>query len=133
MEAWKSIWRKAIYELSDDVGLIALRTILASDSSQIIQGATTQPPPLQAVADWPVEASDALTFLFWKGEEGVTVGQAEEAFAIACFKIDQIMGEPAACRHFLNWYDETPRQEMIEKLLTEIDLAICRKKDEGKW
>lgn len=45
-----------------------------------------------------------------------TVGAVEEFFAMRCFDADQRLGEPAACRHFLNWYDDTPRDEMRESL-----------------
>ena len=45
------------------------------------------------------------------------------------FEIDKTLGEPAGCRFFLNWYDEVSRDEMIEKLLPEVDLAIARKVD----
>jgi hypothetical protein len=35
------------------------------------------------------------------------------------------MGEPAAVRWFLNWYDETPRDEMRRKLLAEVERAMA--------
>ena len=53
-----------------------------------------------------------------------TVADVEEFFARVCFEADQALGEPAACRWFLNWFDETPRQEMCAQLLPEVDLAL---------
>lgn len=128
MELWRSVFRRAIVPLAPLDGLIALRKAVAEDSSKLIQGATTQPPPLMVVRDWPVEASDAIGFLFWKGEDA-TVGDTEEWFAAACFAIDQTLGEPAGCRHWLTHWDDCPRTELFEKLLPEIDLAIARKKE----
>ena len=43
-----------------------------------------------------------------------------------CFEADQRLGEPAACRWFLNWFDDTPRDEMRRELLAEVELALER-------
>ena len=37
-----------------------------------------------------------------------------------CLAADDALGEPAACNHFLNWYDQTPRPEMRRQLLREV-------------
>lgn len=93
-------------------GLQALRQACLTDDPRLSQGSTTTPPPLMCVQDWPVEAACALGFCGWQGEELTTVGEVEEYFALACFRAGEILGEPAACRHFLNWYDTTPRHHM---------------------
>ena len=54
-----------------------------------------------------------------------TVGQVEEFFARGCFEADQRLGEPAACRWFLNWFDDTPRDEMRRELLAEVERALA--------
>ena len=54
-----------------------------------------------------------------------TVGEVEEFFARICFEADQRLGEPAACRWFLNWFDDTPRAEMRREMLAEIELALA--------
>ena len=46
----------------------------------------------------------------------VTVGQLEERFAQACQRADQLLGEPAAVRYFLNAVDEWTRPELIKNL-----------------
>jgi hypothetical protein len=89
-----------------------------------VQGATTTPPPLLCVQDWPVEACCALGFCGWQGEALCTVGEVEEHFAKCCFEADQRLGEPAACRWFLNWFDDTPRDDMRRELLAEVELAL---------
>ena len=53
-----------------------------------------------------------------------TVGEVEEHFAQACFEADRRLGEPAACRWFLNWFDDAPRAEMRRELLVEVELEL---------
>lgn len=79
------------------------------------------------VQDWPVEAACALGYCGWQGEHLETVGQVEEFFAKLCFEADSRLGEPAACRWFLNWFDDTPRQRMILELLEEVELALAER------
>lgn len=124
MESWRKVWRTGIEPQLPTRGLEALRDALVSDDPQLIQGATTSPPPLQCVQDWPVEAACALSYCGWKGEDLETVADAEEFFAKACFQADQIIGETAAIRHFLNWFDETPRSEMRRELLAEVQASL---------
>ena len=97
---------------------------LATDDGRLLQGATTTPPPLACVQDWPVEGACALGYCGWVGDGLETVGEVEEFFARMCFEIDQRLGEPAGCRWFLNWFDETPRDEMRELLLVEVERAL---------
>jgi hypothetical protein len=107
------------------MGLLALRQALESDDGRLIQGATTEPPPLQTVLDWPVEKACAVCFALWQGDGDFhTVGEVEAAFARACHEADQTFGEPAACRYFLNWFDQAPRDQMRQELLAEVNLAL---------
>ena len=106
----------------------ALRRGLVGDDARLIQGATTTPPPLQCVQDWPVEAACALGYCGWQGEGLETVAEVEEFFARMCFEIDQRLGEPAGCRWFLNWFDETPRDEMRRELLGEVNRALAQRR-----
>jgi hypothetical protein len=127
MESWQRIFREGLAPLLSDRALAVLRDALQQDDPRLMQGATTQPPPLQCVSDWPVEGACAVGFCGWRGEGLETVAQVEEFFARMCFEIDQKLAEPAVCRHFLNWFDETPRDEMRRLLLPEVDAALaCR-------
>ena len=63
----------------------------------------------------------------WQGENLESVGEVEEFFARACFEADQRLGEPAACRWFLNWFDDTPRDQMRRELLAEVELALAER------
>lgn len=117
------------------VSTAALRRLLAAveaDDPALIQGATTTPAPLLILADWPVEAACALGFCGWRGEGLETVAQVEEYFATTCFKADQGLGEPAGCRWFLNWFDETPRPEMRRDLAELLREVLAGRPAEGE-
>ena len=124
MESWRHTFRNGFVPVFSTKGLEALRDALRSDDPRLLQSATTQLPPLMCVQDWPVEGADAVAYTGWQGDGLETVGEVEEYFARCCFEADQRLGEPAACRWFLNWYDDTPRDEMRRELLVEVELAI---------
>jgi hypothetical protein len=127
------VWRDGFAPLFSVAALRALADGLRADDRAILQGATTSPPPLMCVQDWPIEAADVIGYCGWKSEGLTTVGEVEEFFAKACFEADKLLGEPAGCRHFLNWQDDTPRDTMRAELLTEVEreLALRGASDSG--
>ncbi|MBL8867925.1 MAG: hypothetical protein JNK93_20395 [Planctomycetia bacterium] len=125
MESWRNVWRNGFVPTLSEPGLAALRDALRGDDARLTQGSTTTPPPLLCVQDWPCEGACALGFCGWQGEGLTTVGEVEEYFARACYEADHRLGEPAACRHFLNWFDDTPRGAMRRELLAEVELALA--------
>lgn len=130
MENWRLVWRDGFVPVLPTAGLEALKTALETDDCRLTQGSTTTPPPLMAVADWPVEAACALGFCGAISNGGfgeATVGECEEEFAKYCFEADQRLGEPAACRWFLNWFDDSPRDEVRRELLAEVELALSQR------
>lgn len=124
MESWRTVWREGFAPTLSRKCLEVLRDALEVDDPRLTQGATTTPPPLMCVQDWPVEAACALGYCGWRGEQLQTVGEVEEFFARCCFEADKRLGESAACRWFLNWFDDTPRDEMRSELLGEVERAI---------
>src|SRR5450631_3726575 len=128
MESWRKVWREGLAPLLSTAALEALRQALVVDDARLLQGATTTPPPLQCVQDWPVEGACALGYCGWQGDGLETVAEVEEFFARMCFEIDQRLGEPAGCRWFLNWFDETPRDEMRRLLLVEVSRALTERR-----
>jgi len=124
MEAWRKVWREGFAGQFSDKGLVALAKALELDEKRLLQGSTTSPPPLECCAAWPVEASCAVGFCGWQGEGLETVREVETFFAKACFEADQRLGEPAMCRWFLNWFDDTPRAEMRVLLVEEVRLEL---------
>ncbi len=125
MDSWQLVWRNGFVPVLATAGLQALRDALLADDPRLTQGSTTTPPPLLCVQDWPVEAACALGFCGWQGEDLNSVGEVEEFFARACFEADQRLGEPAACRWFLNWFDDSPREVMRRELLVEVEHALA--------
>src|SRR5215468_5912689 len=121
MESWRKVWREGVAPLLSRNALESLGRGLQADDTRLIQGATTTPPPLQCVQDRPVEAACALGYCGWQGEGLESVAEVEEFFARMCFEVDRALGEPAGCRWFLNWFDETPRDEMRRELLGEVN------------
>jgi hypothetical protein len=130
MESWRLVWRDGFSPGISTPALKALELALARNDTRIVQGATTTPPPLMCVQDWPVEAACALGFCGWQGEGLQTVGEVEEYFARQCFDADNRLGEPAACRWFLNWFDDTPRIEVFCELLKEIQLELVSRNEQ---
>jgi hypothetical protein len=124
MEHWRKVWREGIGPQMPRNGLEALRMALLRDEDSLIQHATTAPPAVDVFADEMVEAACAIGYCGWKGEGLSTVAEVSEFFSRACFAADEALGEPAVCRHFLNWFDETPRSEVRRLLLAEVNCLL---------
>ena len=132
MESWRTVWREGFAKVTPLAGLLVLKELLEKDDPKLLQGTTTKPPPLMCVQDWPVEGCDAIsaTGLTPERSFGVaTVGEIEEHFADMCFEADRLLCESAACRWFLNWWDDTPRGTAIAELLAEVEKAISEKSE----
>ncbi len=127
MESWQLVWRQGFVPFLSTPGLVALKRALERDDPALLQGRTTDPPPLPIHDGWPVEAACALALCGWRGDSLATVAEVETYFAEACWRADQVLGEPAACRYFLNWFDDTPRAAMRERLLAEVNRALVHR------
>lgn len=123
-EAWRKVWREGFAPLHSTAGLEALAAALRSNDETLLQGKTTDPPPLLCVQDWDCRGADAVGFPGWRGDGLRAVGEVEESFARCCIDCDAALGEPAACRHFLNWWDDTPRHEAFRELLAEVESVL---------
>lgn len=121
------VWRDGFAPLLSTPALTALLAALDADNPRLAQGCTTKPPPLMCVQGWPVEAACALGYCGWQGEGLETVGEVEEYFAKRCYEADERLGEPAGSRHFLNWFDDTPRELMRPVLAREVREELDRR------
>lgn len=136
MESWRLVWRDGFAPVLSDRSLAALAVALETDDKRLTQGSTTTPPPLMCVQDWPVEAGCVFGFcgaienggFDGDSDSPASVGKVEEFFANACFQADQRLGEPAACRWFLNYWDNEPRDRMRAELLPEVKREIEKRK-----
>lgn len=127
MESWRKVWREGIAPSLSTSGLESLRHGLRVDDERLLQGATTSPPPMQCVQDWPTEAACFIGFCAWQGDGLDKVGEVEEFFAQVCREADERLKEPAACRWFLNWADDTPRNIVRRELLGEVENELARR------
>ncbi len=127
---WQDVFRRGIAPQLPTAGLVALSAALVKNDKRLLQGATTMPPPLQCVASLPCEGACAIGFCcaFTDNTTWRQVAEVEEFFARVCFACDQALGEPAACRWFLNWFDETPRDEMRVELIGQVEAELARRK-----
>ncbi|MBX7106600.1 MAG: hypothetical protein K1X57_21165 [Gemmataceae bacterium] len=133
MNSWRTVWRVGFAPGYSDAGLDALRTGLLADDPDLLQGATTQPEPVQACLDWPAEGACPIVYGAWKGDGLQTVGALEECFARSCFEADMRLGEPAGSRWLLNWIDDTPRETVRRVLLAEVDRELERRAHADRW
>lgn len=130
MELWRTVWRNGIVPQLDTGTLLALSSALQQDDPRIIQGATTEPPPLMVVQEW--ECKGACILGFTAMLEGFTkVGEVENRFAELCGGADRILGSDCRpgtvvvfCRFFNNWFDSHPREMVRQELLAELQLAL---------
>jgi hypothetical protein len=129
MESWRKVWRDGLVPQISTRGLLAIKRGLVEDDARLTQGATSVPPPLESVLDWPIEGACVLGYGAWQGDGIETVGEVESLFAEACFEADRRVGEPAAMRYFLSWYDDVPRDEMRRQMLTEVNRELGRRFD----
>src|SRR5438132_4779390 len=127
MESWRKVWREGIAPQLSTGGLQALARALLDNDERLMQGSTTAPPPLQCMQECAVEGACGVGYCGWQGEGLDTVGQVEEFFARICYETDRHFGEPTACRCFLNWFDDTPREEMRRLLLAEAQLTLAQR------
>lgn len=124
MERWQRVWREGLAPRLSRRGLQALTIALLRDDPRLVQKRTMSPPPLLGLHDAEVEAACALGWCGWHGDGCATVGALEAYFEQLCSAADADLGEPAACRHFLDWFDATPRYTMRRQLLAEVERAI---------
>ncbi len=128
MNTWHTVWREGLAPRLGTSGLHALRLALVSDDDRLLQGETTTPPYLDSLHDEAVAAACAVGFCAWQGEGLWTVAQVNAQFERICWGADVALGEPAACRVFLHWFDQTPRAEMRRQLLEEVNRTLDERK-----
>lgn len=128
LEPWRQTWRDGIVPQLPGAALIALADALQHDDGSLIQGVTTSPPNLRLMEEWPMECACAIAFAGWRGCGMQTVGQAAEFFALVMYNCDCRLGHPQAAKPFVDWFDNTPRDQMRQLLLAEVELALSRRK-----
>lgn len=129
MESWRYVWRNGFLSSLDGFGgvdgLAALVAAMEADSDELIHNATTCPPPLLCVQDWPIEATDGIGYILWKSLDLATVGDVVDGFSNWCMEADMLLGEPGACRWFLNFWDDNIPQFTYPLFLAELKFNIA--------
>ena len=128
MELWRRVWRIGLAPRLGDRALSALQLGLASDDPRIIQKATTSPCDFLPNAAAQVCGACALAYAGWQGLGLRTVGEVSDFFTRTCNQADEALGEPAACRHFLDWFDHTRRHHMRQQLLEEVRFTLSQRR-----
>lgn len=119
MEPWRSVWRDALSILLSIDGLEALRKALIEDDEQLVQGITTNSDSIGIVG------ACAIGYSIWKGERVEDVGSVHQKFAEICCIAEQLTNVDCFTACFLNWFDETERNEMRRKLLFEVNRSLA--------
>jgi hypothetical protein len=124
MEKWRRVWREGIAPHLSRSALLALQSALRRDDRRLLQGVVTAPPPLEANGNCAVVGGCAIGLCGWLGEGRMCVDDVEAYFTEICEAADAVLGEPAACRFFINWFDDVPRAELRRELLPEVTRAL---------
>ena len=124
MTTWLEGWRNGIAPLMTKDGLEALREALRRDDRRLAQGVISLPIALDDADRAPVEAACAVGFCLWHGGGLDRVGRLKTQFARICATANDLLGSPCAVVAFLNWFDETPREQMRFQLLDEVERAL---------
>lgn len=127
MESWRTCWREGFAPCISTRGLEALRLALQNDDKRLIQGRTCVPCPVYNTSDCPVKACCPVSFTGWHGNDLKTTLEVNDYFRDACANADKLLNEPASCRYFTNWWDETDRETARLALLEEVTLELSRR------
>ena len=125
MNGWKRAWRSGIAPLLTHDGLMALKAALETDDPRLVQGTTTEPLPIALFSDEAVAGACAVGFCLWQSGGADRVGALHAAFRRLCASADDLLDEALGTIAFLNWFDETPRDDMRRELLAEIDMLVA--------
>jgi len=128
LELWKKAWRVGVAPLLSNVALVELEVALEYDDPRLIQGKVCLPAWTPNAEGEEVTEVCAIG-LCALAEGKKTVGQVSAFFGDLCRKAGEAIGETSGIRHFLSWFDETPRDEVRRELLAEVVREQKRRKD----
>jgi hypothetical protein len=124
MESWRWVFRQGFAPLLSTSGLLAMRQKLKTDDPRLLQRATTVPVAASHRRGERLHAACALGWAGIVGDDLRTVGEVDRFFEELCAEADERLGEPGACRWFLAWYDDVPRDVLRVELLAEVALVL---------
>jgi hypothetical protein len=125
MENWRRVWRDGFAPVLPTSGLQRLATALRDDDWRLVQGSTTVPPD----GNWRAKRTCPGAFCVW--EEPMSCTKIRLLFGFVCDKAQlRLYRYKDADLHIgglLNWIDNTPRAEMREQLLVEVNRELSRR------
>ena len=127
LDSWQITFRDGFAPLLPDSALDVLRTALELDDPRLIQGHTTSPIPLMRNEKEPIQCADPIAFALWQDNGLSTVGEVMDTYHRVLFAADCRLGQPAAVRYFLNWWDDGDRDNCRTLLLHEVEQEITRR------
>ena len=131
MEAWRKTWRDGFAVVLPIQGLVGLLAALEKDDQRLLTGATCWPPPLQSCQnDFTEKACGIAWAAAYGAPDSYPVGELETLFAKACWDASALLGDGSACRYFLSYWDETPREQLRKQMIPELRLAISNRASE---
>ncbi len=118
-EPWRVVFREGIAPQMPTEALEALRHGLLTYDVRLRPGATVQgfgPGPTYACA---------IGYGAWMGMRLTTADGVQEFFEGVCRRADEALGQPGACRHFIQWFDERRREVVFPQLLAEVNRVLA--------
>ena len=128
---WQEAFLRGVAPQFSARSLTAMLAALERDDRALIQNATVRPSPLSGLSqDVPCNHTCAIGYLAQTEYNLATNSQVLDAFGLALYQADVYLGEVSAVRFFLNWYDDTPRDQMraalAETIRGELDSRALR-------
>ena len=120
MESWRHTWRMGFAPQMSRDELLTLFTALDARDPAICQGAVVREPYMLPCQEMHVWTLDPVIYSAWITGDIKTVGEALDLFARRCEECDRLLGEPAGCLWFINWWDDTDITIARRKLAREI-------------
>lgn len=124
LEKWQVVWREELAKRLSVKQLLALRLAVLENDGRLVQGVVTHPPPLQVVAEWPIEGGCALVIGLWGMDGQVSVYEMAKRYYEMIKEADAALPVGLTIDDFLDFFDNTSREEMLKRMLGEIDVVL---------
>lgn len=127
-EATRRVFHEGFVPLLKDEELWVLKGWLTMAPERFKQGYTLYPVPTPAEEPYMMPDCGCLITNIGRINMLKYADELYEYFARMCYNIDQNMGEPSAVRYLLNWYDDSPWEDVKNGSIEELEAALqCRK------
>lgn len=127
MEQWRRYFRHGIAPLVENAQLEYVLGILKSDSEKMCQGDTVILRKVIAESgltyyhgDLP-PVSGCFVSLIHMSDEKLTANEVDAKFGPFLCRVGLNHGLSS---HFINWFDDSPREEVRRELIAEIELVL---------